>query len=102
MTTPHTITDIILLEVLERMNLSDVSESRYEEYKTKLGPIIEDRIVGSLLESLTPEERGFLTDLSDRDAFSKDALEILFGNPDKFKHIEKELAALVEELSMPL
>ncbi len=102
MTNAHSLTDIILLEVLERMKLSDISQSRYDEYKAKLGPVIEDRIIGTLLESLTPNERSAFEELSNSGAFSKDAINILFGNPDKLALIEKELTALVEELSMPL
>lgn len=102
MTTKHTLTDIILLEVLDRMNMTDLPEARYNEYKAKLTPIIDDRIVGNLLENMTEGEREMFQTMSDTGSFSLDSLEILFENPDKMEQIEKELTLLVEELSRPL
>ncbi len=94
-----TLTDIVLVEILDRLNLADIPESKKDEYRKKLDPIIEHRIGAVLITSMSPEQRSMFEVNDKTNTFTQDMLEILLTDPAIEDKVGEELVKIIDEYS---
>ena len=93
------LTEMVLIEILERNNLTEISDTKRAEYLAKLEPIVEHRIVGIILSAMSPEQKEMYQVVNSENEFTLDQLELLMSDPEIEAKITEELVAIIEEFT---
>lgn len=93
------LTDLVLAEVIHRLSMDNISESKKESYKEKLKPIIEQRVLNTIISTLTDEEMAMLSDKNLDELNSIDILSLLSENKERDLLIGEAMEKLIDELT---
>lgn len=92
------IIDLVLAEVIARLDL-DLSDEKKAQYKEKISPIVEQRILSVILSSLSDQEMEALSKENMDEIDMVTALSLLSENTERDEKISEAMEALIVELT---
>ncbi|MFN7160198.1 MAG: hypothetical protein ACK4NC_01145 [Candidatus Gracilibacteria bacterium] len=92
------IIDLVLAEIIARLELN-LDDEKKAQYKEKIAPIVEQRVLSVILSSLSDEEMEALSNenMDDMDMFK--ALSLLSENTERDQKITEAMEELIVELT---
>lgn len=92
------IIDLVLAEIIARLDLN-LTVWKKAQYKAKITPIVEQRVLGVILSSLTDEEMEALSKENMNELDMITAISLLSENKERDEKISKAMEELIVELT---
>lgn len=92
------IIDLVLAEIIARLDL-DLTEEKKQSYREKIAPIVEQRVLGVILSSLSDEEIEALSKENMDEMSTITALSLLSENKERDEKISHAIEELITELT---